>query len=88
MSWQESTKKVLFGLHSEDMQWCQQGRMQWQQILGHQKCQYEKQQQREQTVLMELLSCSAIRKLTCANSYHEVESKLRHHKFQERVVQY
>lgn len=76
MSWQESTKKVLFGLYPKDMQWYQQGRMQWQQILGHQKCQHKKQQQHEQTVLMVLLSCSAIRKLTCANSYHKVESKL------------
>lgn len=35
ISWQESTKKVLFGLHPKDVQWHQQRRMQWQQLLGH-----------------------------------------------------
>lgn len=63
ISWHESKKKVLFGLHPKDVQWHQQRRMQWQQLLGHQKCLHQKQQQQhEQTVLMVLLSFSAMEK--------------------------
>jgi len=56
-------KESAVWLTSQDVQWHQQRRMQWQQLLGHQKCLHQKQQhQHEQTVLMVLLSFSAMEK--------------------------